>query len=282
MLGAQLTSANPFAEMADWGHRAMNVAYGMLEPIWKDNINLAIEGYKIDMSRFFSKAPGMYNQPELIQKSFEMNKAGWQVSIRSMAALIFFTCGFTLAFVVPLMPFFRFFFCVLTWMVSLLEAVVAIPLVALAHLNPEGEGLSGASAKGAYFMIFNVFLRPVLMIFGLICGLIIFIMAIVLLNATYAVAVAGTGAVLHGHPTLVRIIYTLMYGAAAYVCANNCFKPIGMFPEYAMRWIGQQAHHEKMGDGGNAVRGVMGQAQTFGGQKALDVAKFTRGSGGGV
>ena len=280
VLGHQLQSSNPFAEISDWGIRSMITAKALMKSIWKDSVALAKLESQINMGRFYqSDIQGISgaNAPVI---DFNVRQATWKVSIRALAALAFFTCGFTVAFVVPLMPFFRFFFNVLTWLVSVLEAVVAVPLIALAHLDPEGAGLPGNHAKASYFMVFNLFLRPVMMVFGLVCGLILFVIALVLLNATYALAVDGTNAVQSsGNATVVRLVFTLMYGATVYVLANNCFKPIGMFPQFALSWIGKQGHHESMGDGGNTVRGVMGQAQSLGGQKAIDSAKFIRGGG---
>ncbi len=280
-LGMQLKTSNPLAEIANFGHQSVLVAYGLIDGpkgIYQKSLDIALNELKWENARFGKDPP----VDRIARELYKLKIAAWHVNIDTMFALIFFSCGYVLAFVVPLLPFFRFFFNILTWIVSLLEAIVAVPLIALGHLNPEGEGLPSQSAKAAYFMIFNIFLRPVMTVFGLIAGLLVFIIAIIFLNATYGLAVASTGSTMHGHTTFIRIIYTLMYGATVYSCANNCFKTIGAFPENALRWIGQQAHHERMGDGGRAVQAVMGQAQTYGGQKALDIAKVTRGSGGGV
>jgi hypothetical protein len=96
-----------------------------------------------------------------------------------------------------------------------------------------------------------------------------------MLNVTFAIAVSGTGEAYHsGLTVLIRIIYTIMYGATAYVCANNAFKPIGFFPEHAVRWVGAQAYHERMGDGGRAVQGVMGQAQGYLGEKTTGIVSL--------
>ena len=96
-----------------------------------------------------------------------------------------------------------------------------------------------------------------------------------LLNQTYAIAVAGTLAAYNfGIETFVRIIYTITYGVTAYVCANTCFRLIGSFPEFAMRWIGAQAHHERMGDGGNAVRGAVAQTGGYLGKETFGIARL--------
>jgi len=273
-LGAQLVTANPLAELAFWGYANIRTSYALWDLVFQWSIAAVEAGTEYQIG-VFATGPNARAQPTLMALNLRKTFIEFVGSAFGLIALIFFACGFW-AFLVPLMPYFRFFFNVLTWLASVLEAVVAIPLVALAHLNPEGEGLPGPSAKSAYFMIFNIFLRPVMTVFGLVAGLVLFYIAIMLLNVTYAVAVASTGV---GNQfselgILVRIIYTVIYASTAYVCANNCFKTIGMFPQYALKWIGQQAHHEGMGDGGQNIKAAMGQAGGYLGEKGLAIAKL--------
>lgn len=272
-LGAQLVTANPLQEFSFWGHANLRAAFSLWQDIADLSVASAIDQQLKEVDEFqFRDAPNKRN--DIIGEGLSSRVYDFAAGILGLFATIFMTAGFTVAFVVPLMPYFRFFFSVLTWIVSTLEAIVAIPLVALAHLNPEGEGLPGQSAKAGYFMIFNIFVRPVLTVFGLIAGLLVFYIAIMLLNMTFAIAVAGTNAMGHSYETIVRIAFTVTYAAAVYTCANNAFKTIGMFPEYALRWMGQQAHHERMGDGGRAIQGALGQAQGVLGDKALGVIRL--------
>jgi len=174
-------------------------------------------------------------------------------------SVLFFTIGFTLGFVLPLFPFFRFFFGSLTWIVAVFEAIVAMPLFALAHLTPHGNGLMGnGAAKRGYFQLLQILLRPTLMIFGLVAGFILFAVAISFLNAVFAIAAAGTGNLTGGTPALARVLYAVIYCALAYICANKCFQTIGMFPQHALTWLGGNAHEERMGDTGTI--GAVGSA----------------------
>ena len=171
-LGQQLVSANPLAELAFWGYANLRTAYSLWDDIFEISRMSVATKISATMTEFTNA--GVNNtkgRTQIMEAGINNEIVSFFASLFSMIAMIFFTCGYTLAFVVPLLPFFRFFFNVLTWIASVLEAVVAIPLVALAHLNPEGEGLSGQSAKAAYFMIFNIFMRPVLTVFGLVAGL---------------------------------------------------------------------------------------------------------------
>ena len=281
-LGQQLVTANPLAELSFWGYANLRTAYDLWDDVFKMSKEAMVYSVGADVKKFgLAGGKNASDQDKIQEYGLNSKLLDFAASLFSSIAMIFFTCGYTLAFIVPLLPFFRFFFNVLTWVASVLEAVVAIPLVALAHLNPEGEGLSGQSAKSAYFLIFNLFLRPVLTVFGLIAGLLLFYVAIMFLNQTFAIAVTGTLATYNlGIETFVRVIYTITYGATAYVCANTCFRLIGSFPEHAMRWIGASAHHEKMGDQGAGVRAAMQQTSGYVGRETFGVARL-RPPGGG-
>lgn len=273
-LGSQLVTSNPLQEFSFWGHASLRAAYALWEDIMDLSVASAMFQTEKEVTEFTEGRNGTMKQ-QITEMGLKSQYYGFVASILGMFATLLMTAGFSVAFVAPLIPYFRFFFNVLTWIVSTLEAVVAIPLLALAHLNPEGEGLPGQSAKAGYFMIFNIFVRPVLTVFGLIAGLVIFYVAIMLLNMTFAIAVAGTNAASHNsYETLIRIAFTVTYAAAVYTCANNAFKTIGFFPEHAMRWIGAQAHHERMGDGGRTIQGALGQTQAVLGEKALGVIRL--------
>lgn len=119
-------------------------------------------------------------------------------AIASMSSSIFTTLatiglgvGFMLYYVLPFLPFMYFFFAVGTWLKTIFEAMVGAPLWALAHLRIDGHGLPGESAMGGYFMILEIFLRPILTVFGLIGALIIFAAMVRVLNEVFTLVTAN-------------------------------------------------------------------------------------------
>ncbi|MFA5040524.1 MAG: DotA/TraY family protein [Bdellovibrionales bacterium] len=158
--------------------------------------------------------------------------------IFSFFAMMFLALGFIFAFILPLIPFTRFFFAVIVWIGEVIESVVAIPVVALGHLNPEGEGFLSQQAKTAYFFVFSIFLRPIMTVFGLIVGLLIFIVAANFLTYAYGVAVASYGGTAYAHELLSKFIYTALYCYMMFVCANKSFEMITHLPEGAVKWMG--------------------------------------------
>lgn len=183
-------------------------------------------------------------------------------SILGTFGMLLFGSGLSLGVLLPLMPFIRFFFGSLTWLLSVFEAVVCAPLFALAHLNPEGPGLPGQMARGGYFFILSLFIRPAMMILGLAAGFLMFLVAISFLNTMFVVASISTGAQTASSGSLFKIIFTVVYCALVYICGNTCFKTIGIFPQRALTWMGQSAHHEPMGDQ-NLVSGTTAAISTY-------------------
>lgn len=154
--------------------------------------------------------------------------------------------GLMLSYVLPLLPFIRFLFGVMGWLLNILEAIIAIPLVAVAHLTTRGEGLSGDLARSAYFMIFSIFLRPALLIVGMIVALMMFSVSISVLNDMYKYAVLGFRGTATGQANggLSTIMYTVLYTVMAYMLCNLCFTMIETIPNKALTWINQASARE--------------------------------------
>jgi len=250
-LGVMFTSANPLAEIANLGHANINAAYDIFDAY------LFLQAAAGGLQEFAAitgagnslKYVGVVTSLLSVLGTLGAAAASAVGGLLGTITVVFFLAGFMLAYFLPLIPFMRFLFGVIGWFLSLLEAIIAVPLVALAHLTPEGEGLPGEKAKAAYYMIFNLFLKPVLMVFGLIAGLLIFNIAASAMNLLYTIAVVGTGGISHGHVTLARLVYSILYVVILYLLCNNCFKLIDWLPEHCIKWMGAQGlHHPQMGD----------------------------------
>ncbi|MDR3448924.1 MAG: DotA/TraY family protein [Alphaproteobacteria bacterium] len=268
-LGLQLTSGDPFTEMVRLGHANLNTAYDILNSV------IAIElvaGGSDGMGEFLQQS--VANDKgfgpfvgTVTGGTFKLAGAAARVigGVLSFLGLVFFVAGFTLAYFLPLIPFIRFFFGTLTWVVMVMESVVMIPLVALAHLSPEGEGLPGANAKASYYFLFNIMLRPALMVFGLICGLLVFMAAVFFMNKLYGLAITPT-TVGDVHPFMSHLVFSVLYVALLYIAANNSFKLVNTFSDHAMSWMGGQAapkesigEAEHLGQSISLVSGYAGQ-----------------------
>lgn len=165
------------------------------------------------------------------------------------AAGITLTAGFILFYVVPMLPFMYFFFAVGTWVKTVFEAMVGVPLWALSHLHIEGGGLPGQKAANGYYLIFEIFLRPIMIIMGFIASITIFsAMANVLVdiwdvvianvggstiteqqNATFADNIRGP---------IDKMFYLVMFTMLLYMVGVSSFKLVDQIPQSILRWVG--------------------------------------------
>lgn len=175
------------------------------------------------------------------------------VGILMTVATIGLTAGFILFYIVPFLPFIYFFFAVGGWIKGIFEAMVGAPLWALAHVRIDGHGLPGQAAVSGYFLIFEIFIRPILIVFGLLASISIFAALVSTLNSTWDIVMANlTGydakteasglfekAVEKIRGPIDEFFYTVVYVIVVYLFAMSSFKLIDMIPNNILRWMGQ-------------------------------------------
>lgn len=99
------------------------------------------------------------------------------------------TVGFTTAYYVPMLPYMMFTFGSIAWLMSVIEAMVAAPIVALGVTHPEGHDAFGKGEQ-AIMIIMNVFLRPSMMIIGYVAGIALSYVSVWVLNAGFSNAIS--------------------------------------------------------------------------------------------
>jgi conjugal transfer/type IV secretion protein DotA/TraY len=182
-------------------------------------------------------------------------------SILLSVGTITLTMGFMLFYVLPFLPFLYFFFAVGGWIKGLFEAMVGVPLWALAHLRIDGEGLPGDAATNGIYLIFEIFLRPILIIFGLLASVVIFAAMVKVLNEIFTLVVtnlsghdatfktlcgkpaAGAGpsassAVQYFRGPIDELFFTILYAIIVYMIGMSCFKLIDLVPNNILRYMG--------------------------------------------
>lgn len=179
--------------------------------------------------------------------------------LSTVAAVFFFAAtvglsvGFLLFYVLPLMPFIYFFFAVANWLAEIFEAIVAMPLFALAHIRIDGGGLPGQAASNGYFLLFGIMIRPILIVFGMIAGILIFSATAIAFNSLFETALTMLS-VKGSKNGLDNIAYTVVYTVVMYNLAMTSFKFIDRIPADIMRWMGSSAgafsdgHEDPMGN----------------------------------
>lgn len=178
---------------------------------------------------------------------------GTAASLLVSIATMQITIGFVLFYVVPFLPFIYFFFAVGGWIKGIFEAMVGAPLWALAHIRIDGNGLPGQAALNGYFLIFEVFLRPILIVFGMLASVATFSSLVYVLNSVFSLVVenaagydvdanlgsgpASTIGYMRGR--IDQFFFTVIYAIIVYMMAMASFKLIDMIPNNILRWMGQ-------------------------------------------
>ncbi|MBE2190649.1 MAG: DotA/TraY family protein [Alphaproteobacteria bacterium] len=161
--------------------------------------------------------------------------------------------GFVLYYLIPFFPFMYFFFAVSRWVKSIFEAMVAVPLWALAHLRLDGEGVGNAASKG-YFLLLEIMLRPIFTVFGLLAAVITFSALVSVLDTIFDLVVVNVAGfdlttLSSTSPTpagdfmqsfrdsLDAFFYTVLYTIILYMMAMASFKLIDLIPNKLLRFL---------------------------------------------
>lgn len=179
------------------------------------------------------------------------------------------TIGFITAYYVPVLPYMIFTFGSIAWLMAVIEAMVAAPIVALGVTHPEGHDAFGKGEQ-AVMILMNVFLRPSMMIIGYIAAIAVSYVSVWIINAGFDHAISfvqgggdqstltfsrfisggtvvtqGAGTVSGGYKEWAGVyayffsilMYTMMY----LTVVTKAFTLIAVLPDKVLRWIGGQA-----------------------------------------
>lgn len=215
-------------------------------------------------------------------------------SIAVQVGMLGLSLGFILYYVLPMLPFIYFFFSFGGWVKAIFQAMVGLPLWAVAHLRIDGDGVPGQMAMDGYYMIFEIFARPIMLLVSLIASVTIFSAMVRVLNGIWDLVLTnlvgnrpdGTEAVTPSITvglldsmgnTVDFLFYTAIYAIFVYMLAMSSFKLIDEIPNYFMRWMGKQI--SGFGEGERSDASGQGLVQNvYMGSEALK-AQFGQGAG---
>jgi len=140
--------------------------------------------------------------------------------------------------------------------------------------------MPGNAAINGYFLIFEVFLRPILTVFGLLASISIFSALVSVLNSifpmvvqntagydTYAELGAAVSTISQMRSDVDQFFFTVIYAIIVYLLGMSSFKLIDMIPNNILRWMGQSV--ATFGDQREDPAQGMVQKATIGSQQAM-------------
>lgn len=165
-----------------------------------------------------------------------------------------FVAGVGFAIILPLTPFILFWVGQMAWLLGVIEAMIAAPLILLGIAHPGGHDVLG-HATPAVKLFLGIVFRPVLMVLGLLVGITLTFIVITLSSQAFhivGISILGTNngpgaqmvmdANVRG---ILACILVMIYVTFIMLAFTKCFSAIYSFPEKVVQWIGGQA--EKAG-----------------------------------
>ena len=219
-------SGNPIADLAALGHGLLNAALAAIA---------ALMGA--------ATGSGLLESIPFIGKGLDVFESAWQVSDALVSTLLglLIIAGAVLAYVLPAIPFIRFLFGILGWILNVAIAVLAVTVFAAAHVTREdGNRLTTQATRQGWLFLPALVLRPALMLLGLILGYFVFLAGIGLFNQVWLPQMRDAGA--SGALGPVGFLAMLaLYVIVAYGLMNASFKLIDLLPSAVLDWIGGRA-----------------------------------------
>ena len=121
-------------------------------------------------------------------------------------------------------------------------ALVAAPLWAFFHIRMDGQEFVDQVQRPGYMIAFNLMLRPVLMIFGLILGYLVFGAMLWFVNYTFVPVSKSLGET-SSVGIIGAVVLILMMSYLDFQVAMRSFNLITEVPERVSRWFGQAGDH---------------------------------------
>ncbi|MQY43166.1 DotA/TraY family protein [Epibacterium sp. SM1969] len=254
---------DPMVRLAAAGHGMLNRSFALLGLGTALSVGGAVSGS-------VAGALPATSGPAKAGVAFVGDLAAAAASLVFALAAIAMVAGIFLAYILPIIPFVYFAFAVMGWVLEIFEAIVAMPLWALAHLRIEEGGMPGPAALGGYQLLLMILLRPALIIFGLIGGYILFGAAVYFFSTLFNAATAITQSDIANNSigAFGVFVYTIVYVFLVYNIALMCFKMIDDVPKGMLRWLGAgvSPFSDSRGDPINGSREVVAAGVVAGNQ----------------
>lgn len=151
---------------------------------------------------------------------------------------LFFIWGAFYGVLLPVVPSLIVIFALIGWLLLIVEAILASPLIALGLAHPSGQQFFGASEQSSMLLLM-LFLRPMLIFVGVIVSIAISHCGLTMLN--YAIEVfildliTGTSWWIDG---VMLLMLMVIYGYIAFLVLVQSYTVIGMLPDKVSAWIG--------------------------------------------
>ena len=177
--------------------------------------------------------------------------------------------GAACCYILPSIPVIFWCRALVSWALMTLETLVGAAFWASAHVLPEGQGLAGQHARRGYLMLLDLFLRPLLLVIGVVLSILacqVFCQILAEILGIYAVLTNQmAGYWLLGVVVTFSISIYIMYTSMKFLFIQG----IGTFPEKVIMWCGGVASDTGVSDAAAQVAHVSDAVSGAGGKDAM-------------
>jgi general stress protein YciG len=151
--------------------------------------------------------------------------------------------GVTMGIYLPMIPIMNYTGAVIGWLMTVIEAIVAAPIIALGIMSPGDGGHLLGRAQPAFLMLIRVILGPALIVLGLVLGAKMFDIFAAYFTQVFIYGFAYVTGVADYGPWvgLIFIPYFYFYAIFMVSLAGRCYSLIYVLLDKTTTWIGGQA-----------------------------------------
>lgn len=265
-----------YEKMKDWayGGAAASTVSSLIDPSLGAATAAAVQVRELAYS--------VVLQFKIVQQSYSMGSMIMWLPLIITVSTALFVAGVSFAILVPIMPFILYWSGQISWLLSVMEAVIAAPLLCLAWAVPGGHQHMGHTLAGLKVLIGIVF-RPVLMVLGLFSALILTFILIKFSSQAFQIVSSqilsfassmgaqapsfweGSNVVYRNNASMTEgvlaVLMLLLFCSLMVMAFNKCFSMIYMIPEKVLGWIGIQVQSTGAQDAEKLSGGVTQSAQ---------------------
>lgn len=268
-------ATNPLYRISIYGYNLIWVT----QLLFWVTVAIAVTAAMLNSINFMGFGSGFTTNPfyEGFKTFMSLVSPFWALALSSL-----FSTGVLLGVYIPFIPYIIYTMGVIGWMMATIEAMVAGPIIALGILSPSGQHEILGKAEPAVMIIFNLILRPGLMVFGLVTSLFLSAAVVTLINQSFLKVASN----IITHPAIVEsILMMMMYVLFIVMALNKVFSLIHVIPEKVLTYIGGQAisYGESEGLAGmkqgmeGGASGMAGAAKEVPGGVAAGIGKVQEG-----
>lgn len=232
------SGGNPMAHLQAVGHTTVDGISSMWMIISVINaFAAAIETLGETASNIAGGMAAILAGPIAALFAFIKSLTGSVMDVLRPLAMGAYVAGFGMSLYIPAVPFIIWMGVVISWLVVVAEAFIAVPAWAALHLLPDGDNISTQKTSAGYSYLLALLLRPSVNVIAFHVAAAIFVLAAGMVSAFFPMM--RTTVDFDGLSSIVWLVGLLvLYFALQIMVVHKAFETTPLLADRMLRWIG--------------------------------------------